>query len=211
MRCVSSISYSFLFNGEVQGSLKPERGLQQGDPLSPFLFVICAHRLSKLLLTYKHQSLFKGVYITPTCPPISHLFFADDSLIFCRAKVEECANLKSCLDSYSKASSQSINFDKSALSFSPNTDTITKEGICHLFGVLQVVSHDLYLGLPTFSMRNKRLQFGYLRDRVVKKLQGWKEKFYSQGGKEVLLKSVIQAIPTYTMLVSLSLILFLRR
>ncbi|KAL5563712.1 hypothetical protein UlMin_033459 [Ulmus minor] len=113
--------------------------------------------------------------------------------------IEECTNLKSCLDCYSKAYGQSINFEKLALSFSPNIATLTRENICHLFGVLQVAGHDLYLGLPTFSMRNKRLQFGSLRDRVVKKLQGWEERFYSQGGKEVLLKSIIQAIPTYTM------------
>ncbi|KAL5564701.1 hypothetical protein UlMin_027865 [Ulmus minor] len=160
--------------------------------------MICAHGLSKLLLSYERQSLFKGVRIAPACLSISYLFFADDSLIFCRARIEECTNIKSYLDCYSKASRQSINFKKSALSVSPNTTTPTKENIFHLFGVLQVGSHDLYLGLPTFSMRNKILQFGYLRDRVVKKLQGWKERFYSQGGKKVLLKYVIQAIPTYT-------------
>ncbi|KAL5544504.1 hypothetical protein UlMin_008288 [Ulmus minor] len=59
--------------------------------------------------------------------------------------------------------------------------------------------HEMYLGLPTFSMRNKRFQFGYIRDKVVKKLQGWKEMFFSQGGKEILIKSVVQAIPTYIM------------
>ncbi|KAL5540777.1 hypothetical protein UlMin_042390 [Ulmus minor] len=57
----------------------------------------------------------------------------------------------------------------------------------------------MYLGFPTFSIQNKRIQFGFIRDRVMKKLQGWKDKFFSQGGKEVLLKAVVQAIPTYTM------------
>ena len=60
-----------------------------------------------------------------------------------------------------------------------------------MFGVTQVKGHDMYLGVPTFSMRNKRLQFGYIRDRVFKKLQGWKEKNFSQGGKEVRLKAVV--------------------
>ena len=61
-----------------------------------------------------------------------------------------------------------------------------------------MAGHDMYLGLPNFSMRNKRIQFGYIRDRVVKKLQGWKEHFFSQGGKEVMLK-VVQAILIYAM------------
>ncbi|KAL5541596.1 hypothetical protein UlMin_009306 [Ulmus minor] len=187
MRCISSVSYSFLINGEVKGFLQPSRGLRQGDPLSPYLFVICAHGLSELLLSSEQRKLFKGVKIAASCPPISHLFFADDSLIFCRARSMDCA------------SGQLVNFEKSALSFSPNTSAYVREEICSLFGISQVAGHDMYLGLPTFSMRNKRIQFGYIRDRVVKKLQGWKEKFFSHGGKEVLLKAVVQAIPTYAM------------
>ncbi|KAL5574782.1 hypothetical protein UlMin_016481 [Ulmus minor] len=122
-----------------------------------------------------------------------------DSLIFCRAKRADCFQLRQCLVLYEKASEQSINFDKSALSFSPNTGEMDREDICAMFGVTQVEGHDMYLGVPIFSMRNKRLQFGYIRDRVFKKLQGWKEKNFSQGGKEVLLKVVIQAISIYAM------------
>ncbi|KAL5579373.1 hypothetical protein UlMin_011815 [Ulmus minor] len=199
MRCVRSVSYSFLINRQVTGAVIPHRGLRQGDPLSPYLFVICAHGLSEILACFEERKLFTGIKITSGCPSISHLFFADDSLIFCKAKLSEATHLKSCLNSYAKASGQLINFDKSAFSFSPNTRCNDKITICSVFGVNQVQSHELYLGLPTFSMKNKRIQFGYIRDKVIRKLQGWKERTFSQGGKEVLLKSVVQSIPTYTM------------
>lgn len=110
-----------------------------------------------------------------------------------------CSHLKNCPDRYSKASAQSINFEKSALSFNPNTSLKDQDVICTMFDITQVISHEIYLGLPTFSMRNKQTQFGYIRDWVIKKLQGWKERLFSQGGKEVLIKYVIQSIPTYAM------------
>lgn len=62
-----------------------------------------------------------------------------------------------------------------------------------------VQGHSIYLGLPTFSIRQKRIQFGYIRDRVQRKLAGWKNRSFSAGGKEVLIKSVIQAVPTFAM------------
>ncbi|KAL5551512.1 hypothetical protein UlMin_001688 [Ulmus minor] len=111
----------------------------------------------------------------------------------------ECAHLRDFLTCNSKASGQSINFEKPALSFSLNTSLVAREEIYSMFGISQVKGHEMYLGLPTFSLRNKIIQFGYIRDWVVKKLQGWKEHLFSQGGKEVLLKSIIQVIPTYAM------------
>ncbi|KAL5577512.1 hypothetical protein UlMin_019211 [Ulmus minor] len=170
MRRVSSISYSFILNGQVQGALTPNRGIRQGDPLSPYLFVICAHGFSELLIDFERKKLLKGVKIVTSCPFITHLFFADDNLIFCMAKQAECFHLRHCLNLYEKAFGQSINFDKSALSFSPNTGEMDREEICAVFGVAQVEGYDMYLGVPTFSMRNKRLQFGYIHDGVFKKL-----------------------------------------
>lgn len=62
-----------------------------------------------------------------------------------------------------------------------------------------VTTHNIYLGLPTFSTRNKRLQIGFLNDRLFKKIAGWSPRLFSKGGREALIKSVLQAVPTYAM------------
>ncbi|KAL5579502.1 hypothetical protein UlMin_011944 [Ulmus minor] len=127
-------------------------------------------------VNYEQRKYFKGVTIASGCPPFNTCFFVDDSLIFCRAKPHDCSQLRNCLDFYAKASGQLVHFNKSALSFSPNTLSEDRDAICGLFGISQVAGHNFYLGLPVFSLRNKRIQFDYIRDRVVGKLQGWKEK-----------------------------------
>ena len=91
-------------------------------------------------------------------------------MIFCKAKSSDCVQLKHCLNCYDKDSRKLINFEKFALSFTPNTRHNVKEEICSMFGVTQVQGHNMYLALLTFSMKNKRIQFGYLRDRVTRKL-----------------------------------------
>ncbi|XP_073051686.1 uncharacterized mitochondrial protein AtMg00310-like [Primulina eburnea] len=103
------------------------------------------------------------------------------------------------LSLYEKASGQLINFDKSALSFSPNTTEDEVNTIKQMLSVRVVQGHDLYLGLPTFSTRQKKMQFQYLIERIVERIKGWGSKTYSAGGKEILIKSVLQSIPSYAM------------
>ncbi|KAL5756462.1 hypothetical protein ACOSQ2_021208 [Xanthoceras sorbifolium] len=199
MRCVSSASYSFLINGQARGSIKPSRGLRQGCPLSPYLFLFCAEGLSAMLSRAELNGTLHGLRVARSAPQVSHLFFADDSLIFLRASEVECVGLKKILDCYERASGQSVNYEKSAISFSPNTQQRIREQICSLFAIGEVSCHDKYLGLPSAISRNRKNVFANIKEKVWNKLQSWKHRLFSVGGREVLLKAVVQAVPTYAM------------
>lgn len=164
-----------------------------------YLFVIISQGLSAIFNNLATQKKIQGICIARGSPRITHLFFADDSLIFFKANRDNCSNIKKGLQDYEIASGQQVNFDKSTIAFSKCTprDNILFIKTCLNLSVCQ--GHDLYLDLPTFSLRTKWIQFGYLRDRVAKKLDNWKARFFSDGGLEILIKAVIQAIPTYAM------------
>lgn len=199
MRCIKTVKYRVRVNGNLTKPFSPTRGIRQGDPLSPYIFVICAQGLSSLLKGCNSMGLIKGLKMASRGPTITHLFFADDSLIFFKADPNSCVHVKESLESYEAASGQVINLDKSALSFSPNTAGGNQQRVKEILRIRVSRSHELYLGVPSFSMRSKRLQFGYLKDRLLKRIETWNHKRFTKGGKEVLIKSVLQAIPTFAM------------
>ena len=104
------------------GNFTPNKGLHQRDPLLPFLFLLCAEGLHSLIQQAENSSSIKGVSLCSASPKVSHLFFANDGLLFCWENTQQCATILDVLQKYEEASSQQINQDKTQLFFSPNTD-----------------------------------------------------------------------------------------
>ncbi|MDV3166697.1 MAG: reverse transcriptase family protein, partial ['Waltheria sp.' little leaf phytoplasma] len=118
MACVTSVQYAVLLNGAPTSKFTPGRGLRQGDPLSPYLFILCVEGFAALLEKAKREGKLAGVAASEGAPRVSHLFFADDSLLFMQATKDDCLVVRDILKCYEMASGQSINLDKSAISYS---------------------------------------------------------------------------------------------
>ena len=199
METVTTASYSVLINGEPRGFIAPSRGIRQGDPLSPYLFLLCAEGLSALLRKAEANNSLKGIKSSRQGVCISHLLFADDSLLFCCATVNECQRLTTLLGKYEAASGQSINRQKTTLFFSRNTKPEVRNAIQQLLGARVMTECEKYLGLPMSGGKSKVNTFKGLQEKIMKRVMGWKEKFISKAGREILIKTVAQAIPTYSM------------
>ena len=198
-RCILTVSYSFLLNRHQFGHLKPQRGVWQGDPVSSYLFLICAEAFSCLLQEADHCGNISGVRARVAGPKISHLLFADDILLFGKATLREAQYIESILQLYKSAWGQEINLDKSALVFGSNTDSKVWHSITNYLGIKEVATHDKYLGLPTIIGRSKSAVFSSIKDRIWQKIHDWNEHRLSRARKEVMIKAVVQAIPTYSM------------
>ena len=119
-QCVQTVSYSLLLNGSHIGTFKPTRGLRQGDPLSPYLFLMCANILSCALLKQETFHNLKGIKIGRSTQPLTHLLFADNSFLFLKNDTKSITAIQSTLAWYCSLSGQSLNLDKSELFCSPN-------------------------------------------------------------------------------------------
>ena len=100
---------------------------------------------------------------------------------------------------YGSCSRQQINQNKTTIFFSKLTSEETREHIKQALGVSKIKQYERYLGLPSFVGRRKKASFNFIKEKVWRKLQGWEEKLLSQARREILIKAVVQAIPTYTM------------
>ncbi|XP_059295494.1 uncharacterized protein LOC132048826 [Lycium ferocissimum] len=172
-------------------------GVKQGDPLSPALFILTAEVLSISLNTLFDNSMFRGYGMPKWSAKLNHLSYADDTIIFASAKKESLQMNMGVLHAYEKGSGQKINTDKSAFYIHAKVATELSQDVHQISGFHRGEFPFTYLGCPIFHARRQKLFYKDMLKKVRDKLQAWKGKLLSFGGKVVLITSVLQSIPIY--------------
>jgi hypothetical protein len=145
--------------------------LRQGDPISPYLFHICAEALSSMVSEANNKGSLMGVPTSKYGPRVSHLFFEDDSLLFYRSTLSQWNHLTQLLVRYEAALGQWLNCNKTVIFFSKNTSQDDKRAIVEAAGILVTQRYDSYLGLPVLVGQSRMAAFKSIKDRVWKRMQ----------------------------------------
>ena len=185
MSCITTTSISILFNGSALDAFQPSRGLRQGDPLSPYLFILCMEVLGALFEGKCQEKLWNPIKASQGGPIFYHVFFADDLMLFDKANRKNCVAIKEILDSFCELSRQNISGEKSRVFFSPNVDQNTRMDLCDVLGFRSTPSLGKYLGFP-IKYRGSQQDFGSILDCIQSKLAGWKANLLSYAGRVVL-------------------------
>ncbi|XP_021866236.1 uncharacterized protein [Spinacia oleracea] len=199
MECITTVSMAVLVNGEVTENFKPKCGLRQGDPLSPYIFIMCMEVLSRRMLALQEIGSGRGLKIGRRSPRINHLFFADDALFFFHATPDSCVNLRKALDEFSLISGEVVSLEKSFVTFSPNTPRRFISFMRRPLGMKNKFAMGTYLGCPMDVDGRSSQKFEFLIDRIAKKLSSWKFISISQAGKIILVNSIIVAMASHVM------------
>ncbi|XP_024640546.1 uncharacterized protein [Medicago truncatula] len=197
MECVGTATTSVLVNGCRTDEFPIQRGLRQGDPLSPFLFLLAAEGFDILMKASVSSNLFNAYGIGPQSEiKISHLQFADDTIIIGEKCWLNVHTIRAVLLLLEEVSGLKVKFNKSMLT----GVNISHNWLTEAASVLNCKTGTIpfmYLGLP-IGGDSRRLSFWKpVVDRIVARLSSWNNKFLSLGGRLVLLKSVLSSLPVY--------------
>lgn len=192
----SSSQTAILLNGVPGNWMQCKKGLRQGDPLSPYLFILVADTLQQLIL----QASNRGDLRHPLHPdrPCPVLQYADDTLIILPAEQQQLDTLKSLLESFSDATGLHINYHKSTFLPIHVEDTLATS-LASSLGCPIATFPQPYLGLPLSTTKLNLADFQPLIARIDKRLVGWRGRLLTHGGRLILVNAVLSALPSYMM------------
>ena len=196
--CISPASFSVLINGSLSGFFRSSKGLRQGDPLSPYLFVIGMEALSCLLKRAVEGNFIYGCRFRGRDGGeivISHLLYADDTIIFCDANAEQLMYLRWTLMWFEAFSGLKINLYKSEIIPLGRVDNV-KELAAELgCGVGSLPTK--CLGLPLGAPHRVLGVWDSIEERFRNRLSSWKRQYISKGGRLTLIRSTLSSLPIY--------------
>ena len=163
------------------------------------MFLFVAEALSLLLKDASTRGALQEFHLNRQAPGISHLLFADDSMLFFKGSIDQAIVIKNILTEYEKGTGQLLSPDKCSMMFGKKCSLENQVAIMVILKITVDGFKDKYLGLPVPEERMKAGKFQSTKEKVLKRLSDWIEKYASCGVKEDLIKSVIQALPVYAM------------
>jgi len=165
--------YSIIINGKRYRLFRSTRGLKQGDPLSPALFILGVEVLSRSLNRHHQDPLYHGFYMEMRAPQINHLSFADDIIIFTSERKHSLKLIMKTLAIYEQTSGQLINKAKSHFLLPSNAFRTTSDIIKKYTGFHQKEAPITYLGCLLFISRPRIIYFSEMVNKVVNRITGW--------------------------------------
>ncbi|XP_015159074.1 uncharacterized protein [Solanum tuberosum] len=196
-RLISNNWYSILVNERSYGFFWSPRGVKQGDPLLPTLFIIAAEVLARGLNKLLEDVDFKGYGLPKWSPSINHFPYADDTILFSSRERKSISKMMGVLREYEKISGQMINLNKSFFYLHDNTPLIVGIRLRRITGIRQGSFPFTYLGCPVYYERKKTSYFEEMIRKAQKRIMTWQNKWLSYGCRIILIANVLQSMPIY--------------
>jgi hypothetical protein len=180
--CIASVQFSIVINGSPEGFFTSSRGLRQEDPLSPLLFLLVMEVLSRMLKKVESEGLIRGFSVGNNGSNglrISHLLYANDTILFCDADMSQLLYVRMVLNFFEAATSLRVNMSKSEMvpvGKVQNLSDLAESLWCHI-GELPLS----YLGMPLGASYKATTVWNPILEKMERRLSGWQKLYLSKG------------------------------
>lgn len=191
LNCITTSNILILVNGIKSKTFYPSRGIRLGDPMSPYLFILCIDMLSKTINNHVDTRRWDPVKINHNSPYLSHIIFTDDLTLMGKANNKIMLTIQQCLDNFCTLSGHNINKNKWKILVSKNCHPQIKNTLTNFFDINISNSFEMYLGFPITHSKPKAKDYHFLIDRMRFKLNIWNAKWLSMAGRSTLAASTL--------------------